>query len=191
MIGIKEYPNMKHIKEYFPLILSVIVMLVISLVAMPVMAGNHDDGKRNEGSGTTTPPPQANPMSKWPAFYDCGPSKIIHELIKRNGEVPMVQSIGVLQIPGDTPQGPPRMMQAPITQYFNAKTGTYTIVSNFQNGYSCILLFGHGMKPAGGVKTKLPEGEWKKKLQDPPKVKPDNIKMIDDGSTEMARLVQW
>ena len=186
---------MKHIKEYFPLIVSVFVMLVISFVAMPVIAGNHDDHNRNEGSGSKTPMPEVqgekNPMSKWPAFYDCGPSQIIHELIKRNGEMPMVESIGVLQIPGDTPQSPPRMMQAPITQYFNGKTGTYTIVSNFQNGYSCILLFGHGLKPAGGVSTSMPPGEWKKKLKEPEKVKPNDIKRIDNGTEQMAILTNW
>ena len=172
---------MKSLKEYFPLIVSVIVIAVISFVALPVMA-------QSEGSGTKT---QENPMSKWPAFYDCGPSKIIHDLIKKNGELPMVESIGVLQIPGETPQAQPRMMQAPVTQYFNGKTGTYTIIADFNNGYSCILLFGHGLKPAGGVKTNLPKEEWKKKLNEPEKANPEDIKVIDDNQEFMAHLVNW
>lgn len=175
---------MKFLKEYFPLVVSVIVIAVISFVALPVMA-------QGEGSGTKTPPPQQNPMSKWPAFYDCGPSKIIHALIQQNKEMPMVESVGVLQIPGETPQSQPRMMQAPVTQYFNGTTGTYTIVADFNNGYSCILLFGHGLKPAGGVKTNLPEGEWKEKLKEPEKVNPDKIKTIGNDQEFLAHLVQW
>ena len=150
-------------------------------MALPVMA-------QSEGSGTKT---QQNVMSKWPAFYDCGPSKIIHDLIKKNNELPMVESIGVLQIPGETPQAPPRMMQAPITQYFNGKTGTYTIIADFNNKYSCILLFGHGLKPAGGVKTKATPEEWKKKLNEPEKPNLKDMKIIDNDQGTMAHLVNW
>jgi len=174
---------MKFLKEYFPLIVSVIVIAVISFVALPVMA-------QSEGSGTKT---QESPMQKWPAFYDCGPTPIIQELVKRNEELPMVESVGVLQIPGETPNQPPRMMQSPVTQYFNGKTGTYTIVAQFNNGYSCILLFGHGLKPAGGVKTKMDikPDVWKKKLEVPKATNPEDIKVIDNDQEFLAHLVQW
>ena len=180
---------MKSLKEYFPLIVSVVVMFVIVVFAMPVMANAAALQllTKGEGSGTKT---QENPMSKWPAFYDCGPAQIISDLIKKNGEMPMVESVGVLQIPGETPQAPPRMMQAPITQYFNGKTGTYTIVAQFNNGYSCILLFGHGLKPAGGVKTNLPADEWKKKLDVPKTTNPEDIKTIDDDKEFLVYLTQ-
>ena len=171
---------MKILKEYFPLIVSIVVMTVIAFVALPAMA-------ESEGSGTKT---QESPMQKWSAFYDCGPTPIIQELVKRNAELPMVESVGILQIPGETPNDPPRMMQSPVTQYFNGKTGTYTIVAQFQNGYSCILLFGHGLKPAGGVKTNLPADEWKKKLDVPKTTNPEDIKTIDDDKEFLVYLTQ-
>ena len=161
---------MKILKEYFPLIVSVIVIAVISFVAMPVMAQTK--------------------VEKWPAFYDCGPMVLLEKLLDENREVPIVESIGVLQIPGDTTSEPPQMIQAPIIQYYNSKTGTYTIIADFENGYSCILLFGHGIKAAGGVKTNLQKDEWKEKLKEPEKVNPEDIKKIDSDQEFLVYLTK-
>ena len=159
---------MKLLKEYFPLIVSVIVITVIGFFAMPVMA-------------------QQNPVQKWPAYYDCGPTDVVKKLIEASQEVPTVESIGVLQIPGDTPQAPPKMYQAPVIQYYNAKTGTYTIIADFQNGYSCILLFGHGLKAATpGVKIDIQKEEWKEKFDEMEKIEPKKIKTITDNRFELT-----
>jgi hypothetical protein len=186
----KEYPTMnkilRQIKEYFPLIVSVVVMTVIAFVAMPALAGNHDDHNRNEGSGSKTAPPMKQTQAqvqKWPGFFDCGPTPEILGLIKHNNEKPMMESIGIIQIPPEQQGGQIRMMQAPITQYFNAETGTYTVVADFNNGYSCILLFGHGLKPAGSVTTKVPKKSpdfWKDKITVPKIVDPKDVDQIND-----------
>lgn len=177
---------LRQIKEYFPLIVSVIVMTVIAFVAMPAMAAVGE--VQREGSRGDTRPQmpmektQAQ-VQKWPAFYDCGPTQEILGLIKHNKEKPMMESIGVIQIPPEQQGGQPRMMQAPVTQYFNAETGTYSVVADFKNGYSCILLFGHGLKPAGSVTTKVPKKSpdfWKDKIKIPKVVDPDDVNQIND-----------
>lgn len=185
---------MKSLKEYFPLIVSVVVMFVIVVFAMPVMANaaalqllTAGEVQREGSRGDTRPQmpmekTQAQ-VQKWPAFYDCGPTQEILGLIKHNKEKPMMESIGVIQIPPEQQGGQPRMMQAPVTQYFNAETGTYSVVADFKNGYSCILLFGHGLKPAGSVTTKVPKKSpdfWKDKITVPKIVDPQDVDQIND-----------
>ena len=105
-----------------------------------------DSQKKNEGSGTETQPPQNPPIiQKWPGFFDCGPTEVMMGIVMgKYKEKPMIQMGGVLQIPGG------RIVQAPTTIYFNTETNTFSIVTHFQNQFSCIIMYGQGVGPAGG-----------------------------------------
>ena len=167
---------MKQIKDYAPMIISFVVILILVFVT-PVMAQEEGSHSKNV--------PASSPIQKWPAFYDCGPAPIVLSAITSRGETPVVESVGIIQIPPETVGGQHRLIQAPIVQYFNSKTLTYSIVANFENGYSCILLFGHGLKPST-QKLKIKPEDLKKKLDDyPQEIDPDKIKTLTH-ETDMA-----
>ncbi|MDE0954628.1 MAG: hypothetical protein OR994_08115 [Candidatus Poseidoniales archaeon] len=117
-------------------------------------------------------------IMKWPAVYDCDKTAIIMKIVNHNKELPMIDSIGVLQIPPQEQGGQPRMLQAPITLYYNQATGTYSIVAKFENGHACIILFGHGIKPSS--EKIIPTDEWKKHLKKPAPIDPTKLQKVDD-----------
>ena len=131
-----------------------------------------DEQKKNEGSGTkkeNTPPvtPDNPPIiQKWPGFFDCGPSEVIMGIVNgKYKELPMLQMDGILQIPGG------RTIGAPTVIYFNQDKNTFTVVTHFNNGFSCIILYGHNVGPASGNPAMNP-GVQKKQYFDqekPPK----------------------
>ena len=107
-----------------------------------------DEQKKNEGSGTkkeNTPPANPPIIQKWPGFFDCGPTEVMMGIVMgKYKEKPMIQMGGVLQIPGG------RVVQAPTVIYFNQETNTFSIVTHFQNQFSCIIMYGQGVGPATG-----------------------------------------
>jgi hypothetical protein len=126
-----------------------------------------DEQKKNEGSGTKSVPP-ANPpiIQKWPGFFDCGPTEVMMGIVNgKYNELPMIKMDGVLQIPGG------RTIAAPTVIYFNQEKNTFSVVAHFNNGFSCIILYGHNVGPAGGNPAMAPGVQQKKYFdrEKPPK----------------------
>ena len=168
---------MKQIKNYLPIIISILVIAVVLFVGEPVLA----EDKKVEGSNTTN-----SPIQKWPSFYDCGPAKLINESLERRGEIAIVESIGVMQIPPRDGGTENVYIQSTVMQYYNQATGTYSIVAEFENGWSCMLLFGHGLKPA--AKTPLINKDMleEKLEEETQKIDPKDIKTITDNRFELT-----
>ena len=128
-----------------------------------------DEQKKNEGSGTkqdNAPPGNPPIIQKWPGFFDCGPSEVIMGIVNgKYKELPMIQMDGILQIPGG------RTICAPTVIYFNQEKNTFTVVTHFNNGFSCIILYGHNVGPAKGNPAMAPGVQQKKYFdqEKPPK----------------------
>ena len=56
----------------------------------------------------------------------------------------MIVGMGVIQIPNG------QILKAPVLVYFNKETTTFSLVSHFENAYSCIMTSGDGLQPARG-----------------------------------------
>lgn len=122
---------MKRFKDYLPLVVSVIIILVIGLIGLPALAN------------TTTPQQQTE---KWPGFFDCGQKELIMDIVQnKKKEESILEGNGVIQIPPANAGGEIRFLSSSMVLYFNPKTQTWTMVAHFQNAYSCILLFGDDM----------------------------------------------
>jgi len=81
-------------------------------------------------------------IQKWPGLFDCGPTEVILGIVTgKYGEKPMVRMDGIIQIPGG------KVVGAPTLIYFNPESTTFSIVQHFQNGFSCILIYGKNVVP--------------------------------------------
>jgi len=89
--------------------------------------------------------PLVSQMAKWPALYDCGKTDQVLAIVTgKYGEQPMIVGMGVIQIPNG------QILKAPVLVYFNKETTTFSLVSHFENAYSCIMTSGDGLQPARG-----------------------------------------
>lgn len=87
--------------------------------------------------------PLVSQMAKWPALYDCGPTQEVIAIVTgKYGEQPMVVGMGLIQIPDG------RMLRAPVLVYFNQASKSFSFISHFENGFSCIMTSGQGLQPA-------------------------------------------
>jgi len=130
-------------------------------------------------------------IQQWPVFLDCGMSEIImNEFKGTRGEIEMLQGNGVIQIPGgkDMP-GQTRAMELPVVQYFNPKTGTWSVIAHLQNGMSCVIVFGNQLKPfPGGLDNRKPappnlkKENLEEKMDRLQPVDPRDIKVLKDAS---------
>ena len=95
--------------------------------------------------GTPEVPQQQNPVAKWPALFDCGPTQVIVAIIKgKYQEQEFILSKGMVQLPDG------RILESPMLFYLNPQTKTFSVVAHFQNGYSCIVTSGKEMQPFQG-----------------------------------------
>tara|TARA_B110000467_G_scaffold65296_1_gene59574 strand:+ start:1705 stop:2250 length:546 start_codon:yes stop_codon:yes gene_type:complete len=106
-------------------------------------------------------------IQQWPGFFDCSSHQVIlGEFKGARGEIEMLQGRGIIQIPGgEQTQGKVRQLQLPIVQYFNPKTGTWSLIAHLENGMSCVILYGDQLQPApNGLDNRKPptENELKK-----------------------------
>jgi len=114
--------------------------------------------------------PFVSQMSKWPALYDCGPTQEVLAVITgKYGEHPMVVGMGLIQIPDG------RMFKAPVMLYFNSESKSFSVVSHFENSFSCIMTSGQGLQPATrGKPTKVPD-----KKENKPNIGPGKLEYSD------------
>lgn len=141
-------------------------------------------------------PPQqqqeGNGMSQWPTYLDCGPTQIIlNEFKGTRGEIEMLQGNGVIMIPGsEKGQQGTRPIQLPMVQYFNPKTGTWSIVAHMETGMSCVVVFGNMLQPVQGgldnrkpkTPTELDKETLDQKMDRTTPVDPRDIKTIKDSN---------
>tara|TARA_B110000881_G_scaffold83025_1_gene72604 strand:+ start:80 stop:619 length:540 start_codon:yes stop_codon:yes gene_type:complete len=135
-------------------------------------------------------------IQQWPAVFDCGPTQIIlNEFKGTRGEIDMLMGAGVIQIPGE--QGKPaKPIQLPVVQYFNPKTGTFSLIAHMTNGMSCVIIFGSNLQPVqGGLDNRKPAPEpnfdketLDEKMDRIQPVDPRDIKTIKDMS---AHTLAW
>jgi len=158
-----------------------ILLLVLVVDKCFAEEGSHS---KHEGSGGDSRMQEAQmEIMKWPSFYDCAKTEsILKIVVGNNKERPIIESVGIIQTPPQEDKGEfPVMIQAPVIQYYNEEKGTYSIVAHFKGGYSCILLFGHGIKKADQSKIELSPDKWKEHLKSPEiTVDPSQLEIITD-----------
>jgi hypothetical protein len=125
--------------------------------------------------------PLMSKMAKWPALYDCGPTPEVLAIITgKYGEQPMIVGAGLIQIPDG------RMFKAPILVYFNAESESFSIVSHFENSFSCIMTSGQGLQP---VKPRDNPTKVPNKKENEPNIGPGKLK-YSDKLQQKIKLIQ-
>jgi len=148
------------------------IFLAIGCTQTLAEGQNLDPGLEAEQNAEIPTPEELEPfvskMAKWPALYDCGPTtEVLAVVTGKYGEEALVVGMGLIQIPNG------QLLRAPVLVYLNAETKSFSLVSHFENGFSCIMTSGQDLQPAsrGGPK-RIP-----KKQADPkPKVDPGTYK---------------
>jgi hypothetical protein len=109
---------------------SLITMLLV-LIASIAYANPQDEG--NEIPPSEQQVPQVYYL---PSIIDCGAPEDIYNIIQRFGEIPFIEGDTMVKRPDGV------VMPAKMTMYFNASTGTYSLVAKFPAQFWCILSSG-------------------------------------------------
>tara|TARA_B100001057_G_scaffold5611_1_gene5128 strand:+ start:2122 stop:2553 length:432 start_codon:yes stop_codon:yes gene_type:complete len=93
--------------------------------------------------------PQVPQVYILPSLIDCGPPVVVSSIINRYQELPFLRGETVIKRPDGV------LMQAGMTMYLNATTGTYSVVAEFPgNVFWCIINSGGKVVPSvPGKKT--------------------------------------
>ena len=102
-----------------------------------------DNNKTDPGLEAPNTEPQTPQVYILPSLIDCGPPAVVMDIINRYEEVPFLQGETVIKRPDGV------LMQAGMTMYFNATSGTYSMVAKFPgNIFWCIINSGGQVAPA-------------------------------------------
>ena len=68
-----------------------------------------------------------------PSIVDCGTPEVIYEIIQKFGEIPFIEGDTMVKRPDGV------VMPAKMTMFYNATSGTYSLVARFPAQFWCIL----------------------------------------------------
>jgi len=80
-------------------------------------------------------------LQQFPMFVNCLPSSPEDMLLQRYGELPFIEGLGSIIIPGD------RSLNGKMTMYLEPQGGTFTIIFQPTEDISCMIMSGSDIIP--------------------------------------------
>jgi len=127
------------------LFIGLIIVLFASVANAGALATLTNTPQENENGRTAEEPgmqPYVPELQYLPAIVDCGLPLAITTIIESFNEKAFIEGETVIKRPDGV------LMQAKMTMYLNADTGTYSLVAKFPVNIWCIINSGGKVKPS-------------------------------------------